>query len=155
MKIGELSRATGCTVETIRYYERAGLLPAPARSEGNYRRYDRAALDRLAFIRRCRSLDMSLGEIAGLVRAAGQPGDNCSGIDALLETHLEHVAARIRELRTLQRQLLALRAACVGDGSVADCGILNGLTQAATVSWDCGRPASHVAGSHLRSPKHR
>jgi Cd(II)/Pb(II)-responsive transcriptional regulator len=151
MKIGDLSRATGCTVETIRYYERVGLLPPPARSAGNYRHYAEAALDRLAFIRRCRSLDMSLDEIVTLVRAAERPGDDCGGVDALLETHLDHVAVRIRDLRTLQRQLQTLRAACTGDGSVANCGILKGLTQAATASPDCSHPAGHIAGSHLRS----
>ena len=63
MKIGELATLTGCPVETIRYYEREGLLPAPSRSAGNYRQYDTAHVERLSFIRHCRSLDMTQEEI--------------------------------------------------------------------------------------------
>lgn len=149
MKIGELARKADCTVETVRYYERAGLLPPPARSDSNYRHYGEAALERLAFIRRCRSLDMSLDEIAVLVRAAEQPKADCGGIDTLLETHLGHVTARIRELRALQKQLRSLNAACAGTGTTNDCGILHGLARTAE-SAPANLDAGHVAGSHLR-----
>ena len=68
MKIGELAEATGTQIETIRYYEREGLLPEPGRSTGNYRIYDRVHADRLSFIRHCRALDMNLDEIRVLLR---------------------------------------------------------------------------------------
>ena len=71
MKIGELAKATDCAVETIRYYERENLLPAPARSDGNYRLYTQAHVERLTFIRNCRTLDMTLDEIRSLLSVAG------------------------------------------------------------------------------------
>ncbi|MCV6070998.1 MerR family transcriptional regulator, partial [Escherichia coli] len=68
MKIGELAQTAGTGVETVRFYEREGLLPLPARSSGNYRVYNGEHVDRLAFIRHCRSLDMTLDEIRVLLR---------------------------------------------------------------------------------------
>lgn len=126
MKIGELSRIAGCSVETIRYYEQAGLLPAPPRSDGNYRQYNEAGAERLAFIRRCRSLDMSLDEIRALLAAADADGD-CRTADAVIDAHLSHIEARILDLRNLQTQLRELRDACRQPGPVSDCGTLRGL----------------------------
>ena len=77
MKIGELARRTGCQVETIRYYEREGLLPEPARSPGNYRLYGSAHVERLTFIRHCRALDMTLGEIRTLLMHRDHPERDC------------------------------------------------------------------------------
>ena len=71
MKIGELAKLADCQVETVRYYEREGLLPAPARSEGNYRLYSSEHLERLTFIRNCRTLDMNPGRDQKLVGADG------------------------------------------------------------------------------------
>ena len=85
MKIGELSRLTGTNVETIRYYERDGLLPIPARSEGNYRIYGDAHVQRLSFIRRCRSLDMTLDEIRVLQHFKESPQENCADGNRLLD----------------------------------------------------------------------
>ena len=150
MKIGELSRATGCTVETIRYYERAGLLPTPARSEGNYRRYDRAALDRLAFIRRCRSLDMSLDEIRTLLALADAANEDCRAADTVIESHLAHVSERLRELRALQAQLRAIRAACTTPGTLAACGVLHELNEKPADIRAEGESGSHIAGVHRK-----
>ena len=110
MKIGELARVTGTPVETIRYYEREGLLAAPARTDGNFRIYEDTHAERLSFIRHCRSLDMSLDEIRILLRFKDAPGANCGDVNTLLDAHIVHVAARIRELRVLERQLKSLRA---------------------------------------------
>lgn len=74
MKIGELAKLTDCQVETIRYYEKEGLLPPPARSDGNYRLYTQAHTERLVFIRNCRSLDMTLEEIRSLLGLRDSPG---------------------------------------------------------------------------------
>ena len=109
MKIGELARVTGTPVETIRYYEREGLLAAPARTDGNFRIYEDTHAERLSFIRHCRSLDMSLDEIRILLRFKDAPGANCGDVNTLLDAHIVHVAARIRELRVLERQLKSLR----------------------------------------------
>ncbi|EWS53331.1 Cd(II)/Pb(II)-responsive transcriptional regulator [Methylibium sp. T29] len=125
MKIGELARITQTQVETIRFYEREGLLEEPPRSEGNFRLYKPEHLERLAFIRHCRSLDMTLDEIRALLRFQDAPRDNCHAVNNVLDEHIEHVATRIRELKHLQQELKALRNQC--DGVAAECAILDGL----------------------------
>lgn len=149
VKIGELAAATQTQVETIRYYEREGLLVQAPRSEGNYRIYGPEHVERLAFIRHCRSLDMTLDEIRVLLRFKDSPRENCSDVNALLEEHIEHVSARIRELRTLKKKLTTLRAQCVMDPYVASCGIISCLSQpVGTIAPAAMRPATHPAGSH-------
>jgi len=128
MKIGELARAARAQVETIRYYEREGLLPPAPRSDGNYRIYGPVHVERLAFIRHCRSLDMTLGEIRVLLRFKDAPQAECGEVNALLDEHIGHVAKRIRELRQLERQLKALRGQCRTPRDAAHCGILNELS---------------------------
>ncbi len=147
MKIGELALAAQTQVETIRYYEREGLLPRAPRSEGNYRIYGLEHVERLAFVRHCRSLDMTLEEIRVLLRFKDEPQAECGEVNALLDEHIGHVATRIRELRQLERQLKALREQCAGVQEAAQCGILNRLTQSALPAG--GKAASpHVPGSH-------
>lgn len=124
MKIGELASSTGVSVETIRYYETEGLLAAPARTQGNYRDYGMAHVERLGFIRHCRSLDMALGEIRALLRFMDAPRENCDGVNRLLDDHIGHVAERIRELKALERELRALRARCHDAAAAESCGIL-------------------------------
>jgi Cd(II)/Pb(II)-responsive transcriptional regulator len=114
MKIGELAKAANTPVETIRYYEREQLLPEPARTDGNYRIYDDEHAQRLGFIRRCRSLDMTLDEIRSLLKFRDAPQDDCGEVNQLLDDHIGHVAARISELKTLEKQLKALRLQCCG-----------------------------------------
>ncbi|UUX96646.1 Cd(II)/Pb(II)-responsive transcriptional regulator [Aquabacterium sp. J223] len=127
MKIGTLAQATATGVETIRFYEREGLLPAPARSSGNYRVYAPEHLERLVFIRQCRSLDMTLDEIRTLLRFKDAPQADCNDVNALLEAHIAHVAYRVRELKTLERGLKELRGQCGRSRQAKDCGILEGL----------------------------
>lgn len=132
MRIGDLARATALPVETIRFYEREGLLPEAMRTDNNYRVYRPEQVERLAFIRQCRNLDMALDEIRALLRLRDGPADDCTEVNGLLDAHLEHVNQRIRDLRGLQRDLKALRARCTAPHAIADCGILNELSQAAT-----------------------
>lgn len=146
MKIGELATQTGVGVETIRHYEREGLLPEPARSESNYRVYGDAHVQQLSLIRHCRGMDMSLQEIRTLLHFRDHPTENCGQIDALLDTHLGHVSSRIRELRALERQLKDLRQLCHGAQQAQHCGILNGLTESAAHTPSVGR--SHLRGTH-------
>jgi Cd(II)/Pb(II)-responsive transcriptional regulator len=127
LKIGELAKRTGCLVETIRYYEKEGLLREPSRSEGNYRLYTDIHIERLQFIRHCRSLDVTLKEIRNLLRFRDSPEENCSGVDALLDQHIEHVANRIRELKSLQMKLKALRGLCQHAQPAKNCRILQTL----------------------------
>lgn len=127
LKIGELAKETGTLVETVRYYEREGLLLEPARSPGNYRLYTATHVERLQFIRHCRSLDMTLDEIRSLLRFRDAPDENCSEVDALLDEHIEHVANRIRELKSLQKKLKGLRGLCQHAQARKNCGILQSL----------------------------
>ena len=156
MRIGQLSRATDTRVETIRYYEHEGLLPSPPRSEGNYRLYEPAHVERLLFIRHCRSLDMTLDEIRVLLRFKDAPQAECGEVNALLDEHIGHVATRIRDLRQLERQLKALREQCAGISEAAHCGILNELVQASSVPAAAAAakaPGHHVGGSHARGSR--
>ena len=149
MKIGELASLADTAVETIRYYEREGLLPLAPRSEGNYRIYDTAHAQRLAFIRHCRSLDMALDEIRVLLRFKDNPGEDCGDVNALLDAHIGHVAERVRALRELERQLRTLRSRCQDVRQAEDCGILSGLSAPAGHEGTL-RPVQqgHVAGAH-------
>jgi len=151
MKIGELARLAGTNVDTIRYYERDGLLPVPARSEGNYRIYGEAHAQRLFFIRRCRSLDMTLDEIRVLLHFKESPQENCADVNHLLDRHIGHVAQRMQELRELERQLKNLRERCDEARVAAHCGILDGLSQGIAPS---GKTASHVQGRHKHAANH-
>ncbi|WP_374668408.1 Cd(II)/Pb(II)-responsive transcriptional regulator [Ramlibacter sp.] len=147
MKIGALAEATGTPVETIRFYEREGLLPPAARADNNYRQYEARHIERLAFIRQCRGLDMTLDEVRALIRLRDAPATDCTGIDALLDAHIGHVAQRIRELRALERELKDLRARCGEPDAVAACGILRGLDERGVAS-PASRPRRHVPGTH-------
>ena len=148
MKIGELARLAGSNVETIRYYERDGLLPVPARSEGNYRIYGETHVQRRFFIRRCRGLDMTLDEIRVLLHFKESPLENCADVNSLLERHIGHVTQRMQELQELERQLNDLRERCGEARDAAHCGILDSLSQATVPS---GKTTSHVRGTHQRA----
>jgi Cd(II)/Pb(II)-responsive transcriptional regulator len=134
MKIGELADVAQCTVETVRYYEKEGLLPEPARTSGNFRVYGAAHLERLRFIRNCRALDMSHQEIHTLLGLVDQPTQGCSAVNAVFDQHITHVNARIRELTQLKRQLGALRRQCSTEQTVDACGILEGLAAMETTA---------------------
>lgn len=127
MRIGELGRAIGVDVETIRYYERAGLLPVPARLANGYREYGDKHLERLAFIRHCRALDLPLVEIKRLLELLSQPSSACDDVDRLIEGQLARVRTRICSLRALERQLSDLRSCCAAHQTAAECGILHEL----------------------------
>ena len=127
IRIGELAKRTGCSIDAIRYYEREGLLPPAQRSEGNFRLYTGEAVERLQFIRHCRSLDMDLAEIAALLRAQDHPDENCEDVIALLDTHREQVARRIADLERLELYLTELRSCCQEGNVARECGILKGL----------------------------
>lgn len=146
MKIGELAKLTDCQVETVRYYEREGLLPAPARSDGNYRVYTQAHVERLTFIRNCRSLDMTLEEIRSLLSLRDSPQDQCESVNALIDEHIQHVNARVASLQALQAQLLELRQRCI-DGTLEHCGILQQLEASGGVVA-AESEHSHVGRSH-------
>lgn len=132
MRIGALSQATGVDIETIRFYEKSGLLPGPARSANGYRDYAQEHLERLAFIRHCRALDMSLADI-GLLLASLNTHDaaQLASVDGLVEAQLAKVRARLASMQALEKQLEALQARCDADHQTHGCGILAELVAAA------------------------
>jgi DNA-binding transcriptional MerR regulator len=140
MRIGELSRLTATPVDTIRHYEREGLLAPPPRTDAGYRVYGSPDVERLHFIRRCRSLDMNLAEVRSLLALQG--GAHGSEVHALLDAHIGHVSARIAALQELEKELRALRARCQGDEPA--CAILEGLAEPGAEL----PPKSHVGHSH-------
>ena len=131
MRIGEVAKQTGCRVQTLRFYEAQGLLPAPERSASGYRLYGHEHVERLNFIRHCRSLDMPLDEIRRLLALRHAPsGAACANANRLLDNHIDKVEQQIAALGQLKQQLLALRQTCDSD-SRSECGILQTLTAAA------------------------
>lgn len=148
MKIGELSTASATHIETIRYYEREGLLPTPARTAGNLRVYETRHLERLQFIRHCRSLDMSLDEVRVLLRFKDAPHEDCGDVNSLLDEHIGHVSKRIKELRGLEKQLKELRQRCCAERPAEHCGILAGLSEAALEPNVVQREGTHLRSVH-------
>lgn len=148
MRIGELARKTGVEADNIRYYEKEGLLPAPSRQINGYRAYGQAHLDRLAFIRHCRSLDMTLAEIRVLLRFRDAPEANCGEVNALLDEHIGHVVVRIEELQQLEKELRKLRRQCRQAKAAQACGILAGIAKESGKANTPGKLRRHVAGAH-------
>lgn len=152
MKIGALAEATGTQVETVRYYEREGLLPETVRSEGNFRIYGPAHVERLQFIRHCRGLDMSLDEVRVLLRVKDDPASDCGDVNAVLDEHIGHVNQRIRELRLLDKQLKSLRSQCQASQSAGHCGILLGIAEASQAAPQAAaRSKHHLRGAHQKA----
>lgn len=149
MKIGELSRKAGCPVETIRYYEKEGLLQAPLRDlENNYRHYDSNHLERLLFIRRCRVLGMTHEEIRAMMQAINTHGKGNCPVDAIITEHLAHVQQRISELLILEKQLKQLSDTC-SSGLNDECGIFKKLTVPEENSVQLVvAPKEHLGGMH-------
>ena len=118
---------TGTKVETIRYYERIGLLAAPGRTAGNYRAYTSEHLNRLSFIRRSRDLGFSLDQVRALLDLSDDRDRRCEAVDAIAKEHLDDVDRKIADLRALRRELSSLLEQC-RCGTVADCRIIEALS---------------------------
>lgn len=124
--IGHLARATGTKVETIRYYERVGLLPSPPRTAGNYRSYTRDHLGRLSFIRRARDLGFSIEQVNALLGLADQRDRSCEAVDVIARQHLAEVERKLADLAALRHELTALLEQCQ-HGTVAECRVIETL----------------------------
>src|SRR5699024_12540146 len=109
MKIGELAVHTGVSTDTIRYYEKIGLLPTAARDINNYRQYGSEHVKDLRFIKNCRQVDMTQEEILRLLALATKPSEPCHEINALLDEHIVHVQERIAELEQVESNLARIR----------------------------------------------
>ena len=128
MKIGELAKLTDCSIQSIRFYERELLLDAPERSEGNYRLYNQKSIEQLTFIKRCRSLDITLSEIKRLLNLKQSPETQCKEVNDLVDKHIKQIDLRMREIKNLKVSLKTLRSKCHRNQAVKDCGILQGLS---------------------------
>lgn len=125
LTIGALGKATGVNIETIRYYERIGLLPAPDRTAAGYRQYGAAHIRRLSFIRKGRELGFQIEAIRALLRLAEHPDNPCQDINRLASDHLVEVERKIEELERL-RDALRTMSQCCGE-TVAECRIIDAL----------------------------
>ena len=144
MRIGELARLSDCDVETIRFYEREGLLAAPAREANGYRSYTEAHLVQLNFIRHCRSLGIGLPEVRILRSFQARPELACEEINQLIDQQIGRIHQQVETLRLLERQLHALRDTCRATQRASECGILRNLAQAAEGEGCSCHPATHA-----------
>lgn len=131
MRIGELAKRTGTDVETVRYYEKSGLLAEPARNAAGYREYKDEHQEQLQFIRHCRSLQIGLADIRVLLELKRNPFAGCQEVNRLLDHHIARIQVQMMALQTLEQQLTTLRRQCDQPHSVQNCGILQNLTGAA------------------------
>ena len=127
LKIGDLANATGTKVQTIRYYEEIGLLPALARTEGNYRTYDADSVRRLSFIRRSRDLGFSLKQVRELLGLSDHSDWSCGAVETIARAHRAAIERKIADLAALDGELARIIEKC-GHGTVAECGILEALS---------------------------
>ena len=126
MPIGVLARESGCKVETIRYYERIGLMPKPARTGGGHRMYSDPQMRRLSFIRRGRELGFTIDAVRVLLGLVDGEGRTCGEVEAISRGHLDDVRTKIADLRTMETVLAGMVAECKG-GAVPECPVVEAL----------------------------
>lgn len=126
MKIGELAAATATKVETVRYYEKIGLLAPPARSASNYRKYGSEHLARLSFIRRARDLGFTLEAVRELLALSDDSEQSCEAVDLIASTHMADVERKIADLTALRSELSRVIGSC-RHGTIANCKIIESL----------------------------
>lgn len=130
LRRGELAKRTGCNIETIRYYERIGLLPNPPRSDNGFRSYTEDHLRRLTFIRRARGLGFTLDEVQDLLRLVDGGHYSCAQVQDLALRHADEIQRKIEDLRRMERVLKEMAAQCSGE-EVPECPIIEILSDAA------------------------
>lgn len=128
LPIGALATATGCEVQTIRYYEQIGILPKPVRSAGGHRLYTQEQMQRLRFVRRSRDLGFSLDDVKELLRLADNREANCGAVDQIANRHLREVREKILQLNALETELKRIARGC-RQGKVATCRIIQALSE--------------------------
>ena len=129
MQIGQLARQAGVAIDTVRYYERQGLLPPPQRRASGYRQYGEQDISRLRFIRRAKDLGFSLQEIQDLLRLNGNRSADRAEVRALAQQRLAGIERKIRELDAMRAALADLVGQCAGHGSLEDCPIIDSLVE--------------------------
>jgi MerR family transcriptional regulator, mercuric resistance operon regulatory protein len=128
---GGLSKRTGCHIETIRYYEKTGLMPNPPRSPGGHRMYGDEHLRRLSFIRRARELGFGIEDVRGLLELVDGGAYSCAEIQALTLDHVGRIKRKIADLRRIERVLTKVAAQC-DQGEIPDCPVIDVLFQPAS-----------------------
>lgn len=128
LRRSDLARATGCNLETIRYYENIGIMPQPPRSAKNYRSYDQTHVARLRFVMRARDLGFTLEEIRDLLTLVDGGLQTCGEVQVIADRHLDNVAAKIADLKRIQRVLSETVARCSGEG-IPECAVIDALTE--------------------------
>ncbi len=126
MTIGKVAKEAGIGVETVRFYEREGLIAQPRQTTG-YRQYDQDIVKKLRFIRRAKDLGFTLGEIKELLELRLNPRSRCSNVKEQAERKIQNIQQKIRTLQRMKRALVKLTEACNGNGSTGDCPILDTL----------------------------
>ena len=129
MQIGQLAKRTHVPIDTIRYYESHGILPAPARRNSGYRSYGDADVARLHFVRRAKALGFTLREISELLQLSGRSGEDMAAVRASAAARLVDVERKLDELTRIRDGLRQLVAACPGQGGIQDCPILGALSK--------------------------
>ena len=124
---GRLAKAAGVNVETLRFYEREGLLPRPERTGSGHRRYGEWAVERLLLIKRAQALGFSLPDIAALIEALGDPAADCQDVCATVEAKIDSVNRLLSKLRGQRRQLVRLRDACPQTRPLRECPVVEEL----------------------------
>ena len=127
LTIGQLAKGAGVGVETVRFYERQGLLAEPDRRPSGYRQYDEGVIDRLRFIRRAKELGFTLNEIKELLSLRLDPETTCAGVKQRAETKIADIEEKMRSLRRMKKALVKLTESCGGRGPVDECPILEAL----------------------------
>ena len=132
LPIGKLAEQSGVNIETIRYYEKVGVMPAPDRTAGGYRVYGPNHVKRLSFVRRGRELGFSLDELRGLLRLVDGHNYTCAEVRALTLNHVAEIRRKIRDLRRLERVMANMAARCVGS-RVPECPIIDALFESKSI----------------------
>ncbi len=127
LTIGQLAKKANVNLETIRYYERRGLISEPPRNKSGHREYSLAAVKRTEFIKRSQALGFSLKEILELLSLRVEPGTTCGDVKARVETKIEDIEKRITDLEQIREALLRLSKKCIGKGPIGQCPILEEL----------------------------
>jgi MerR family mercuric resistance operon transcriptional regulator len=142
--IGELAKRSGVKIETIRFYEKSGIMPSPARSSGGYRMYGPTHLKRLSFIRRGRQLGFGLDELRNLLRLVDGQAFSCAEVHALTLQHLAEVRSKIAALRRLERVMADMAAQCT-DNLIPECPVIDALFEAQAI------PETRLRGAKVRT----
>ena len=127
LTIGQLAERGGVGVETVRFYERAGLIEKPSRTASGYRQYDEETVARLRFIRQAKELGFSLGEIKELLSLRCNPAATSGDVKSRAEAKIADIEEKIRTLQRMKKALVKLTRTCSGDGSISECPILDAL----------------------------